>query len=357
MTPNVTFRRRMLIAAMAAFAVVMIGVAAAVTSAVISQRPAPLPAAHALASYSRVPMHYIAHAPADAVPVLVYHEMNNGCAATAPTCKTAKDYETVSTAQFRAEMAWMYAHGYHTVTVSQYLAWVANRDTPLPTRPFLITVDNGIANFLEGAQPILWHYRYTATAFLVTGFADAASGQCAPHIMGVNVQPGCPVSSSYWDATWQQLEALSPAVYNFGIEAGASGHYVQNYNHHCPAFNACLLPGETFAHYVARVKHEYAAGMEQIRSHLGNRFDPGAWVVPYSDLGYPCRPVSCALEAHNDHGWLMGFAARWFKVAFVQDAYRNGIRHERYRYEVHATTTLRAFRAALNREMGAFRWA
>ena len=88
----------------------------------------------------------------------------------------AADPETVSTAQFTAEMAYLARAGYHTVTMAQYIAWLGNGKTELPVKPILITADNGIFSFLDGAQEILARDGFTATAALVTGFADAASG-------------------------------------------------------------------------------------------------------------------------------------------------------------------------------------
>jgi peptidoglycan/xylan/chitin deacetylase (PgdA/CDA1 family) len=355
--------RRLLIAAILTGCLgAFTGFAAALAGAGLHHRarPAPAVAASPLAHVQRVPAREARAATARRIPVLVYHEMDNDCAATAATCARGHDYESVSLDQFRAEMAWMYARGYHTVTLAQYLEWLGDKRTLLPPKPFLITVDNGIWDFLSGSQATLYHYRYTATAFLVTGFANAASGQCAARIDGTGVQPGCPETSEYWDATWAQIRSLPPAVYGFGIEAGASGHYEQDYGGACYEFDACRMPGETAAHYEARVRTEMSSGIATLTRQLGTRFDARAWVVPYSDLGYPCEAVSCAGEQHTGPGnWLIHYAARHFAAAFVQDYYRNGKNHERFRYEVHSTTTLTGFAAAIRHytKAGAFRWA
>lgn len=315
-----------------------------------------------LAHISRVPFRPVTETTAAQIPVLVYHEMDNDCAATAPTCAKGHDYESVTLDQFTAEMQWLYSHDYHSVTLAQYLTWLSSKNTALPPHPFLITVDNGIADFLEGAQPALYHYRFTATAFLVTGFADGASGQCAPKIDGFNVQPGCPgFNEPDWDATWTQIKALPSAVYGFGIEAGLSGHFVQTYaGSNCYEFDACMMPRESLAHYHSRVQAEMSNGIATLTRELGRRFDAHAWVVPYSDLGYACERVSCVGEQHSRiHGWLVRYAARHFRAAFVQDYYRNGRSNERFRYEVHNTTTLVQFVTAIHHytKLGAFRWA
>jgi len=357
---SLTRRRRIMSAALISLVIVVAFFAGAV--AVSVARDAPAPAAGTLTAASvtpdlqavaRVASRRVADSLTAQIPVLVYHEMNNGCKAAAPVC-LSHDYETVSTAQFRAEMSWMYGQGYHTVTLAQYLAWLRDSRTLLPPKPFLITVDNGIGNFLDGAQPVLYHFRFTAAAFLVTGFADGAAGRCATAYSGYDVQPGCPAVNRYWDLTWPQIRALSPSVYSFAMEAGASGHYVQSYSKTCPVFSACLMPGESAAAYESRVSSEYSHGIAELTAKLGARFSSRAWVVPYSDLGYPCEPSSCAGEEHTDpHNWLIDYAASHFQAVFVQDDYRNGIDHERFRYEVHGTMTLATFTASIRKYLAA----
>jgi hypothetical protein len=341
-------------------AVIMIVVSAVfVTSLHLGSHPKS-PAAVVLSSVKRIPAQHLMYTTAKEVPVLVYHEMDNGCKATAVLC-TPDDIESVSKRQFTAEMQWLSSNGYHTVTLVQYLAWLSNSSTRLPPKPFLITVDNGIGNFLTGAEPVLYHYRYTAAPFLITGFAAGAVGKCAPIMFGVNTQPGCPRVNYNWDLSWSQIKALSPAVYSFGMEAGTSGHYVQDYSATCTAFDACMEPGETGQQYETRVTTEMTQGIAKLTSELGKRYNSEAWVVPYSDLGYPCHPDPGCSEgsdkAFSDpHGWLMKYAQHHFKAVFVQDYYRNGIRHERFRYEVHATLTLTAFAAAIRHYLRIGAW-
>jgi hypothetical protein len=283
------------------------------------------------------------------VPVLVYHEMNNSCAASAPVCNSG-DPESVSTAQFTAEMASMVKAGYHTVSMAQYTAWLANGQTKLPVKPFLIIADNGIFSFLDGAQEILARDGYTATAAIVTGFADGASGQCAPKINGINVQPGCPSTNKYWDATWAQLAGLDPHVWSFILEAGPSGHYVQDYDARCRMFDTCKLPGESNVAYQARVSTELASGLTALKAHLpASQVDTHAWVAPYSDLGYPrCRLADCTpQDSTGPAGWLPAYAASLFSAVFVEDASRNAIDNERFRYNVSSHDTEKYFEATL----------
>jgi hypothetical protein len=290
---------------------------------------------------------------ASSVPVLVYHEMNNGCAPSAPVC-VANDPETVSTAQFTSEMAYLVSAGYHTVTLPQYTAWLKNAKTKLPSKPVLITADNGIGSFLEGAQPVLRHDGFTATAFLVSGFADGASGNCAPLTTSgstsYDVQPGCPAANRNWDLTWAQLRALNPAVWSFALEAGPSGHFVQDYDDpSCQMFDACKLPSETDAAYEARVRAENATGLRELTAQLPGRTDTAAWVVPYSDLGYTrCAQDDCTPQpSTGPRSWLVHYASAQFTAVFVEDAFRNGIAHERFRFDVNGKDTEKYFQQTL----------
>src|ERR1700730_9040937 len=88
------------------------------------------------------------------IPVFDWHELNNGCLSTAPVCN-APDPESVSTAQLTAELSYLKAHSYHTISAAQYLAWAEGSRPTLPANPVLLIADNGINNFLSGAQKIL----------------------------------------------------------------------------------------------------------------------------------------------------------------------------------------------------------
>lgn len=297
----------------------------------------------------------IAYAQASQVPVIVYHEMNNGCKPSAETCINPKDAETVSTAQFAAEMSYLRREGYHSISLAQYVTWLLDMRTRLPRKPILLTADNGIGNFLENAEPILARDGFTMTAFIVTGFADGASGRCEPdmRVAGVSydVQPGCGRDNEGWDLTWQELHSLNPRVYSFALEAGPSGHFVQDYDPHCEMFDACKIPGETDAMYESRVRREITGGLEELRARLGRRASTTAWVVPYSDLGYPrCAQSDCTPQPYTGpRRWLVAYAASHFAAVFVEDAYRNGIEHERFRDDINGWMTEQIFQERLSK--------
>jgi len=328
-------------------AIVVLGVAALVGSAVGDVLVSSGPPALATADYRGAEGPLVAGAAS--VPVLVYHEMNNGCAASDQVCEPhvyggVSDPESVSSAQFGAQLRYLRAAGYHTVTMAQYLAWIRDAGTPLPTKPILLIADNGIGPFLESAQPILLRNRDYMTAAIVTGFADGAAGVCPDP----KLQPGCGSENRNWDLTWPQLRDLG-SEYNFILEAGRSGHFEQSYNPHCQMFYACKLPGETNASYERRVVSENGAGVAELKQQLGSRASTAAWVVPYSDLGYPqCALADCTpQDSTGPPGWLVNWAARQYSAVFIEDADRNAIANERFRIDVNGWMNLSYFRSLL----------
>jgi hypothetical protein len=223
----------------------------------------------------------------------------------------------------------------------------------LPANPILLIADNGIENFLAGAQSILKSDGFTMAVAVVAGFADGASGVCSE----AKYQPGCPsANDNGWDASWAQLSALSPSVYNFIIESGAAGHFVQTYDPNCTAFYACMVPGETTAAYEARVKSDLTTGQSEVISKLGgSRFTSGLWVVPYSDDGYTaCTQSACTGQPYDGPaGWLTSWTASNYPVAFVEDAFRNGLQNERFRIDVQGWMTESEFESYVTQDLAA----
>lgn len=91
-----------------------------------------------------------------AVPVLMYHHImpvpNNSIA--------------ISPSAFDAQMKYLHDNGYHPVSMAQFDAFVLTGKR-LPSKPVLITFDDGRMNQLTYGVPILQKYGFTATFFVV----------------------------------------------------------------------------------------------------------------------------------------------------------------------------------------------
>jgi peptidoglycan/xylan/chitin deacetylase (PgdA/CDA1 family) len=100
------------------------------------------------------------------LPILMYHYIR------VPPLKRIDPVGynlSVAPSVFAAQMDWLAAHGYHPVTFEDVrLYW--QRVTPLPSRPVIITLDDGYQDLYTTAFPILTAHGFTAVAYIVTGF-------------------------------------------------------------------------------------------------------------------------------------------------------------------------------------------
>lgn len=90
------------------------------------------------------------------VPVLIYHHLD----------PNISDYETVKPSDFEAQMSYLHKAGYHTITVSELETFVRTGKR-LPSKPILLTFDDGYESNYQYAYPILKKYRMKATIFVI----------------------------------------------------------------------------------------------------------------------------------------------------------------------------------------------
>jgi peptidoglycan/xylan/chitin deacetylase (PgdA/CDA1 family) len=101
------------------------------------------------------------------VPILMYHYVDDQ---PPPAGRYAADL-TVKIGDFRAQMSYLAAHAYATVSLADvYLAMAGLKE--LPPKPVVLTFDDGGVDNYEVAFPILKAFGFTATFFVITGPAD-----------------------------------------------------------------------------------------------------------------------------------------------------------------------------------------
>lgn len=93
-----------------------------------------------------------------AIPVLVYHGINDH-----------DDGYSVSQQRFAAQMQMLKVAGFHTVSIAQYARFQDGDLTGLPSRPILLTFDDGRLDSFRGADKVLAEYGFRATMFVITG--------------------------------------------------------------------------------------------------------------------------------------------------------------------------------------------
>jgi len=94
-----------------------------------------------------------------ALPVLMYHKVD----------PRRQDELTVSVSQLEAQLGWLRAHEYRSVSLREVLEALRTGQA-LPPRSVLLTFDDAYRNNLIYALPLLQRYGYRATIFVPTAY-------------------------------------------------------------------------------------------------------------------------------------------------------------------------------------------
>jgi len=101
------------------------------------------------------------------VPVLMYHYIRVN-----PVASDRLGYGlSVTPTDFAAQMDWLVKDGYHTVFPSELTA-AMTQHAPLPTKPIVLTFDDGYRDFYDHAWPVLKQYGLKSSSAVITNFAD-----------------------------------------------------------------------------------------------------------------------------------------------------------------------------------------
>jgi peptidoglycan/xylan/chitin deacetylase (PgdA/CDA1 family) len=99
------------------------------------------------------------------VPILMYHYIRVN-----PVASDTLGFNLSVTPQnFRDQMDWLTANGYHPVDFNDLRAYFSGKGY-LPSRPVVLTFDDGYADLYTDAYPILQAHHFKAVAYLVAGF-------------------------------------------------------------------------------------------------------------------------------------------------------------------------------------------
>jgi len=187
------------------------------------------------------------------VPVLMYHEIAQRPETTSSLAVPAEAWA--------AQLAYLSAEGYQTVTAAQLAAALATGGE-LPARAVVLTFDDGYEDFHTRAMPLLARYGFTATVFVTTGWVQDAGPLPAGR------RPGRMLS-------WSQIEEAAGA----GIEVAA---------HSCLHPQLDQLAG-------TRLREELRVSRARLEDRLGATVAGVAYPFGYSshrvrkaarDLGY-----------------------------------------------------------------------
>jgi peptidoglycan/xylan/chitin deacetylase (PgdA/CDA1 family) len=77
---------------------------------------------------------------------------------------------SITPARFTQQMTWLHEHGYRVLPLGRLVAHLRHA-TPLPARSVAITFDDGFESVARVAFPILAHFGFPATVFVVSATA------------------------------------------------------------------------------------------------------------------------------------------------------------------------------------------
>jgi poly-beta-1,6-N-acetyl-D-glucosamine N-deacetylase len=210
----------------------------------------------------------------DGVLVLCYHDL---------TTQPHNEY-TVTPRSFAAQMAALKQAGFHTIDAEEFARFSAGAPVQLPSRPLLITFDDGAKGTWIYADRVLARLGFEATVFLITGDV----GQHQPY---------------YLD--WPEVEAMQETGrWSFGSHT-AAGHGLvaaDNSGDTGPFLtNRLWLPSEdrleTLAEYRARVRADLDRSIEEVTAH--HLAKPSLFAFPFSAVSEPTNdPVIGPLLLH-----------------------------------------------------------
>lgn len=119
------------------------------------------------------------------VPILMYHYVSDP-----PSVADGLRLNlTIRPGTFRAHIVYLNRTGYTPISLTE-LDDALRRGTPLPSKPIILTFDDGYVDHYTNVFPILQEFRFTGTFFVITGRADDAD----PRYL-----------------TWAQIQAMAAA--------------------------------------------------------------------------------------------------------------------------------------------------
>jgi peptidoglycan/xylan/chitin deacetylase (PgdA/CDA1 family) len=102
------------------------------------------------------------------VPILIYHHVKW----LKPSDNAIERGLTISPVQLKTELDYLARNGYHPVSAARVVDYLRS-GLSLPSKPVVLTFDDGYRDVFQTTYPLLRRYHATATFFIVPGFLDA----------------------------------------------------------------------------------------------------------------------------------------------------------------------------------------
>lgn len=196
------------------------------------------------------------------LPIVMYHHILKE--------QTRLNKYTISPQEFRQDMEYIKNGGYTPIFLTE-LVESTRGGAPLPSKPVVITFDDGYESFYEYIYPILKEYGYKAVFSVVGQYADQYSEADDHHIR-------------YSHCTWEQLKEMSDSGL---VEIGNHSynlHVNKNGRH-----GAKKKQGENVEAYEEVLKKDIGLMQERCYEYLGEY--PTVFTYPFGQISKDALPV------------------------------------------------------------------
>jgi polysaccharide deacetylase len=228
----------------------------------------------------------------DMVPVLMYHSIGGRAS-----------YLTVSRTLFAAQMRALKVAGFHTLTIEQYANYVRHGYHGLPSRPILLTFDDGRLDAYRAANDVLGSYGFHATELVVPSWVSQN-----PNFSLSWSQLAQMSRSSTWNVQLHFGYGREEIRWDRSGDTGAAFAYLQYH----PGQGGQAGHEETFAQYQRRISSNMEWGVQQLRAKVPG-YRPWSMAIPESDYG------QAGTNDDRIPPFVLGWLKRHFPVVFGGD--------------------------------------
>lgn len=202
------------------------------------------------------------------VPILMYHYIRS-----APSIyRDRLGYNlSVTPENFIAQMNWLATDGYHPVDFNDLRAYFAGL-APLPSKPVVITFDDGYGDLYTTAYPILRSYNFKAVAYIVTSFVGQPRYVTAAQILEMDAN-GIEIASH----TVDHADLARTSAYWANYQLAASRKWLQQLVGH-PVVDFAYPSGRFNAQTVAALQaNGYDTAVTEFGGTMHGRGDRYTW--------------------------------------------------------------------------------
>ena len=174
------------------------------------------------------------------VPIFYYHYVRS----IQPTAQDLLSWQlSIPPTLFAQQMALLHVEGAHTITLATLMDALSGK-TALPSRPVVLTFDDGYADFATTVEPVLARYGFVATDYVVSGFINRPRYMTAAQILQMDAD-GMVIGAH--TVHHVDLAVVPPAEASAEIDASKTalerllGHPVLDFAYPYGAFNPAVV--------------------------------------------------------------------------------------------------------------------